>query len=62
MENDKVILFYKRFETYFPILNFLPCNCILGGDVLYACAKFQSEISVRNDIIKDILKKKNDVH
>ena len=35
-------LFYKRFQTYFLILNAQTCNCILGGDILYACAKFQS--------------------
>ena len=25
-------------------LNVQTCNCILGGDILYACAKFQSEM------------------
>ena len=40
---SKVILFYKRLQTFFPILNVQTCNCILGDDILYACAKFQSE-------------------
>ena len=31
----------------------------IGGDILSACAKL---ISVQIDIIKDILKKKNDAH
>ena len=44
IENDEVILFYKIFQIYFPILNFQTCNCILGGDILYACAKFQSKL------------------
>ena len=46
IENDEVILFYKIFQTYFPILNVQTCNCIqnvLGGDILSACAKFQSK-------------------
>ena len=30
--------------TRVPILNVQTCNCILGGDILYACAKFQSEM------------------
>ena len=34
----------QRFQTYFYILNVQTCNCILGGDILYACAKFQSEM------------------
>ena len=51
---SKVILFYKKFQTYFPILNVQTYNCILGGDILYACAKFQ----LRNNIIEDNLKKK----
>ena len=40
----KLFYFDKRFQNYFPILNVQTCNCILGGDILYACAKFQSEM------------------
>ena len=59
-KTTKFFLFYKRRQTYFPILNVQTCDFILGGDLLYACAKFQSEMISLT--MKDILKKKNDFH
>ena len=29
---------------FFPILNVQTCKCILSGDILSACAKFQSNL------------------
>ena len=43
-KTTKFFLFYKIFQTYYSILNVQTCNCILGGDVLSACAKFQSKL------------------
>ena len=46
LNRKRLSYFFKKkiFHTYFPNLNVQTCNCILGGDILYACAKFQSEI------------------
>ena len=53
-----IIELYKPRATHMKNrLNVQTCNCILGGDIVYACPKFQSEM-----ISLKTFKKKNDVH
>ena len=42
--NRKLFYFTRDYILFFPILNVQTCNCILGDDILNACAKFQSEM------------------
>ena len=45
-QNRKRLSYFilQEIPYFFPILNVQTCNCILGADILYACAKFQSEM------------------
>ena len=52
-----VILFYKRLQTYFPIINTKMHDGILGGVLSFCICK----MFVQHLIIKDILKKKQNI-